>query len=141
MLSDSIMNSRKKAFEKGLQTILRRPARPLGKGRPSKASFIGRKLLKIGPSLYNRAGMLETNQIIQGDSITMLDTAPPRWIDLVFADPPFNIGYLYHGYNDERNDDDYLQFSTDWMKSVHRASSRQDHSTWRSVTITPPTWR
>jgi len=65
--------------------------------------------------------MLETNQIIQGDSVTMLDCAPPGWVDLVFADPPFNIGYLYHGYNDRRNDDDYLQFSTDWMKSVHRA--------------------
>ena len=42
-------------------------------------------------------------------------------MDLVFADPPFNIGYLYHGYQDERSVDDYLNFSRDWMKAVKRA--------------------
>ncbi len=119
------MNARKKAFQKGLQSILRRPRRARKAiARPTvvgKSSLAPPKVLRIAPSLYDRAGMLETNQIIQGDSVTMLDGAPPGWVDLVFADPPFNIGYLYHGYNDERNDDDYLQFSTDWMKSVHRA--------------------
>ena len=42
-------------------------------------------------------------------------------MDLVFADPPFNIGYLYHGYDDSRKTEDYLQFSHDWMAAVHRA--------------------
>ncbi|MCY2953956.1 MAG: site-specific DNA-methyltransferase [Planctomycetota bacterium] len=42
-------------------------------------------------------------------------------MDLVFADPPFNIGYLYHGYDDRLKTDDYLKFSTDWMAAVHRA--------------------
>ena len=51
----------------------------------------------------------------------MLNDGPEGWVDLVFADPPFNIGYLYHGYNDERNDEDYLKFSKDWMQAVHRA--------------------
>ena len=46
--------------------------------------------------------MPETNQIIQGDSIAVLNAGPEGWVDLVFADPPFNIGYLYHGYNDEQ---------------------------------------
>ncbi len=61
------------------------------------------------------------NQIVQGDSIALLNAGPADWVDLVFADPPFNIGYLYHGYNDQRKTEDYLQFSHDWMKAVHRA--------------------
>jgi site-specific DNA-methyltransferase (adenine-specific) len=65
--------------------------------------------------------MPEANQIIQGDSIKVLNEGPEGWVDLVFADPPFNIGYLYHGYNDHRNDDDYLKFSEEWIKAVHRA--------------------
>jgi site-specific DNA-methyltransferase (adenine-specific) len=115
------MNSRKKAFEQGLQTILRGSARSRGKADASAPSITGRKLLKIGPSLYNRAGMPETNQIVQGDSIAVLNAGPEGWIDLVFADPPFNIGYLYHGYNDRQDHDHYLKFSKEWMTAVHRA--------------------
>jgi len=65
--------------------------------------------------------MLKLDQIVQGDCIKLLNNAPAESVDLVFADPPFNIGYLYHGYNDARNSEDYLQFSTDWMQAVHRA--------------------
>src|SRR3712207_7765908 len=50
-----------------------------------------------------------------------LPDALPIWVDLVFADPPFNIGYLYHGYNDQRNPADYLNFSREWVAAVHRA--------------------
>ena len=75
----------------------------------------------IRPTLYTASGMPNTNQIIQGDSIKTLNEGPEAWVDLVFADPPFNIGYLYDGYNDERKTDDYLNFSRDWMKAVKRS--------------------
>jgi site-specific DNA-methyltransferase (adenine-specific) len=65
--------------------------------------------------------MPEVNQIVCGDSIKVLNDGPEAWIDLVFADPPFNIGYLYHGYDDRRKTEDYLKFSEDWMRAVHRA--------------------
>src|SRR5213083_1848833 len=93
------MNTRKRAFEKGLRQIARKKL-----ARPSR-----------------RLGTIKKNQIIQGDSIALLNEGEGGWADLVFADPPFNIGYLYHGYNDKRNTDDYLKFSEDWMRAVHRA--------------------
>lgn len=65
--------------------------------------------------------MIERNQILLGDSIALLNQGQGGWADLVFADPPFNIGYLYHGYNDKRNTNDYLKFSTEWMQAVHKA--------------------
>ena len=104
------MNGRKRAFTKGLESLKRsRVAR--GRGT----------ICAIRPSLYDADGMPEANQIIHGDSIKTLNDGPEGWVDLVFADPPFNIGYLYHGYNDERNDKEYLDFSRDWMKAVHRS--------------------
>lgn len=79
------------------------------------------KLCSIKPSLYNYEGMPEVNQIICGDSIKILNEGPEEWVDLVFADPPFNIGFLYHGYDDRRKAGDYLQFSKEWMEAVYRA--------------------
>ncbi|HXE51655.1 MAG TPA: site-specific DNA-methyltransferase [Tepidisphaeraceae bacterium] len=97
--------TRKQAHAQGLRNLARKRA----------------AVYAIRPSLYNAAGMVEPNQIVCGDCIKILNDGPEGWIDLVFADPPFNIGYLYHGYDDRRKTEDYLQFSTDWMKAVHRA--------------------
>jgi site-specific DNA-methyltransferase (adenine-specific) len=81
----------------------------------------GGALRAIRPALYNARNMPETNKIVCGDCISLLNQGPEGWIDLVFADPPFNIGYLYSGYDDRRKTEDYLQFSKDWMSAVHRA--------------------
>ncbi len=106
-------NSRKQAFQQGLSG--------LRAAKSARLTRTGGTIGAIRPSLYNPAGMPNTNLIIQGDSIKVLNDGPEGWIDLVFADPPFNIGYLYHGYNDELKTEDYLKFSADWMKAVHRA--------------------
>src|SRR3954469_17372551 len=105
------MNLRKLAYVNGFEQVKRR-------------AKLARKPTTVGairPSLYNQQRMPETNQIVTGDCIQVLNDGPEGWVDLVFADPPFNIGYLYHGYNDKRNTDDYLAFSKDWMRAVHRA--------------------
>src|SRR4051794_38856291 len=104
------MNTRKRAFEHGLGKIQRMP---LVRSRGPIGS--------IRPSLYNAAGMVEPNQILQGDSIEILNEGKGEWAALVFAAPPFNIGYLYHGYNDRQNTKDYLKFSEEWIKAVHHA--------------------
>src|SRR2546421_3511832 len=106
-------SSRKAAFQQGLTT--------LKQTRSGKMSRATAPVGAIRPALYNPAGMPNTNQIIQGDSIKVLNEGPEGWVDLVFADPPFNIGYLYHGYNDELKTEDYLKFSKDWMAAVYRA--------------------
>src|SRR5207248_85829 len=106
-------NARKLAFELGLQKL------KLGKTLTLRKT--SGRICAIRPSLYNPAGMPQVNQIVQGDSIKTLNDGPEGWVDLVFADPPFNIGYLYHGYDDRLKTDDYLEFSRQWMKAVHRA--------------------
>jgi site-specific DNA-methyltransferase (adenine-specific) len=65
--------------------------------------------------------MPELNKIIRADCIKYLNAQSEAWVDLVFADPPFNIGYRYHGYQDKKKTEDYLDFSESWMRSVYRA--------------------
>src|SRR5438128_7910152 len=41
-------------------------------------------------------------------------------IDLIFADPPFNIGYDYDVYDDRRASDHYLNWTRKWGTEVVR---------------------
>ena len=41
----------------------------------------------------------QLNKINQGDCITLMESLPEGSVDLVFADPPFNIGYEYDEYD------------------------------------------
>ena len=63
---------------------------------------------------------LELNQIHQGDCVTRMAELGTESIDLVFADPPFNIGYDYDEYDDRRSSNDYLSWSRQWISEVHR---------------------
>ena len=112
------MQQRKAAYRQGLAPL--RQQLPTGPDNGA-VSRRGRTLGAIRPSLYDEAAMPVPNQIIQGDCIAELDKGPAGWVDLVFADPPFNIGYLYSGYDDEKTVDEYVDFSRDWMRAVHRA--------------------
>ena len=41
------------------------------------------------------------NKIVCGDCIEMLGKVKEPFADLIFADPPFNIGYAYDKYKDK----------------------------------------
>jgi len=55
------------------------------------------------------------NKIICGDCVEELSKAGEPFADLIFADPPFNIGYKYDKYNDEVASDKYIGWTRDWM--------------------------
>jgi DNA modification methylase len=63
---------------------------------------------------------LAKNQIHQGDCVNLLRQLDGGSVDLVFADPPFNIGYEYDQYDDERESGDYLQWCGEWIREIHR---------------------
>src|SRR5262245_28877107 len=56
-----------------------------------------------------------------GDCVELLNAAPPGFARLVFADPPFNIGYRYSHYDDARAYDEYVNWSRGWMTAAVRA--------------------
>jgi site-specific DNA-methyltransferase (adenine-specific) len=53
-------------------------------------------------------------------------------VDLVFADPPFNIGYEYDNYDDQRDDDDYLKWTRRWTAEAARVL-KPDGTFWLAI--------
>lgn len=60
------------------------------------------------------------NRILTGDCLHWLAEVPAASVDLVFADPPFNIGYDYDQYDDHRSREDYLTWAERWLAEVRR---------------------
>ncbi len=57
------------------------------------------------------------NKIICGDCIELLNGAKEPFADLIFADPPFNIGYQYDKYNDKLKSEKYIAWTRDWISA------------------------
>src|SRR5688572_8372403 len=60
------------------------------------------------------------DDVIEGDCIEVLGALPAGSADLVFADPPFNIGYEYDVYDDARGASDYLAWTEKWLAACER---------------------
>lgn len=61
--------------------------------------------------------------VITGDCLDVLPALAEGSVDLVFADPPFNIGYEYDVYADRQSPVDYLAFAERWLADVVRLLS------------------
>lgn len=84
--------------------------------------------------MMEKLGIFELNKIYQGDSIELLKKIPDNSVDLIFADPPYNLqlnGELYRPNQtkvDAVNDDwdkfssmeEYDKFSYSWLKECFR---------------------
>ncbi|MBD2301622.1 site-specific DNA-methyltransferase [Nostoc sp. FACHB-190] len=59
--------------------------------------------------------------LYQGDCLKFLSALPNESVDIVFADPPFNLGKEYgKGVNDQMADDEYLRWSKQWLNQSIR---------------------
>lgn len=72
------------------------------------------------------------DKIHLGDCIEGMQALPDGCVDLIFADPPFNIGYKYDKYDDRLEYDQYLQWSHDWIAQVHRIL-KSDGTFWLAI--------
>ena len=75
---------------------------------------------------------MQLDQIHHGDCIKGMKELPDGGIDLVFADPPFNIGYDYDVYQDKKECDAYLDWSRDWMTQAIRVL-KPDGTFWLAI--------
>lgn len=60
------------------------------------------------------------NVILQGDALEILRKYPDESIDLVFADPPYNLDKSYNVYNDELAGKEYLNWCNQWLDEYIR---------------------
>jgi site-specific DNA-methyltransferase (adenine-specific) len=59
-------------------------------------------------------------QVIQGNCIDVLKSISDCSIDLVVADPPYNVGKDYGNGSDKQQFDNYISFTKQWLKECHR---------------------
>jgi DNA modification methylase len=86
----------------------------------------GRKSSRIS------TGSLELDRLHPGDCLDLLPRIDTGSIDLIFADPPFNIGYDYDIYNDSRDTESYLDWTRRWGREVVRAL-KPDGTFWLAI--------
>lgn len=60
------------------------------------------------------------NVIHQGDAIEILRQYPDESVDLVFADPPYNLDKDYTIYDDEQADHKYIEWCNSWLTEYVR---------------------
>jgi len=58
--------------------------------------------------------------ILQGDCVEMLKSIDSESIDLIIADPPYNLGKDYGNNSDNLEFDDYISFTKSWLKESVR---------------------
>ncbi len=72
------------------------------------------------------------NEIYNRDCLEGMRELPEGSVDLVFADPPFNIGYSYDVYHDRLEDNEYLNWSRNWMAETVRVL-KPDGTFWLAI--------
>ena len=63
---------------------------------------------------------MREDTIYCGDTLRLLPKWPEGCVDLVFADPPYNIGYVYDEYDDNLPGDQFVAWCGKWMAECQR---------------------
>ena len=77
--------------------------------------------------------MIKADDIVVGDCVEILSGLKEPIADLIFADPPFNIGYKYDLYKDRKAYDDYYAWTKEWMKVCAEKALKPTGSFWVAI--------
>lgn len=58
--------------------------------------------------------------IILGDCLQELKNIADESVDLIVADPPYNVGKDYGNQSDKQEFEEYIKFSREWLTECHR---------------------
>ncbi|MDR0312677.1 MAG: hypothetical protein LBI14_03695 [Treponema sp.] len=59
-------------------------------------------------------------EIVEADTLNYIKKIDDQSIDVIIADPPYNLGKDYGNNNDQKTFDEYIIFSRNWIKEAHR---------------------
>jgi len=59
-------------------------------------------------------------QILEGDALKLIADVKSQSVDLIIADPPYNLGKDYGNNHDLKGFDEYLDFTRNWLREAHR---------------------
>ena len=61
-----------------------------------------------------------TGKAHQQDCIALMASMRAKTVQMVFADPPFNLNKKYNSYNDNLELDEYLDWTRQWLQAAQR---------------------
>lgn len=82
--------------------------------------FGAKPLISLQPQLPEDGSFPGWNVILHGDAVEFLKKYPDNSIDLVFADPPYNLSKAYNVYDDEKDKLAYLSWCNTWLNECVR---------------------
>jgi len=62
----------------------------------------------------------DNQKIIHGDVLLGLQKIPDESVDLIFADPPYNIGKDFDGLKEDWTEESFLEWCYEWIDECHR---------------------
>lgn len=62
----------------------------------------------------------DNHKIIHGDVLTSIRALDSESVDLIFADPPYNIGKDFDGLKESWTEKDFLEWCYEWLEECHR---------------------
>ncbi len=80
---------------------------------------LAQPLKKYGP-VANIASDKMLDAVHCGDALQVLQRYPDNSIDLVFADPPYNLDKAYNIYDDEQANERYIAWCNAWLEEYAR---------------------
>jgi DNA modification methylase len=86
----------------------------------------------VDDSLLRRSSFGCEGRIIACDCIEYLSRCEQPFANLIFADPPFNIGYKYDLYEDRKKYDEYYDWTHRWMSACKRVL-KPTGSLWMAI--------
>jgi len=89
---------------------------------PGPLSFLVAHAVPPPPKIGSVRPVYESplGTLYRADCLTVLPTVADESADIVFADPPFNIGHKYGTYKDSRTREDYLDWCRSWLRQSVR---------------------
>ncbi len=78
-----------------------------------------------GCKMTNRKICDLTNTVHNTDCIKLMQSMPDGSVDMVFADPPFNLNKKYNSYKDNMEFDEYLEWTKAWTTEACRILSEE----------------
>lgn len=60
------------------------------------------------------------NKVNLGDCVDLMSSLPPNSVQMVFADPPFNLNKKYGTYHDNLPFNEYMEWTESWIKAAVR---------------------
>ena len=89
-------------------------------------------MVRIDKKILFSEAYVRRNEIYAGDCCKLLRDMEAGAVDLVFADPPFNIGKTY-GHNDDKKEPlTYRKWCRNWISECHRVLKR-DGAIWIAI--------